>query len=540
MLHTRTAGLGPAERTTRLTPLLASLTSLLALLASSPGRAQLGEAGDRLITAEDLPSVVTSPEARLGSALAQGDFDGDGAEDLAIGLPGRDQNAGQVVVVYSPGSSGAPDDEVWDQDSLSTAGGSEPGDRFGNAVASGDFDGDGYDDLAIGAADEMIAGLTKAGVVHVLYGSADGLLLGTAETLDGSAASGTTQASARFGVALAAGDFDDDGRDDLAIGARGERVGLAAQAGAVVVVYGADGGLDLETAERWTQDNLGAATGLDEAEAGDGFGWAFATGDFDGNGFDDLAVGAPLEDRQDQEDVGALHLIHGHAEGLRAVGSQFLLADASVRQENSRFARALAAGDFDGDGLADLAAGIPAYDFSGERDAGLVYLLFSAPGLGPQPSSFLVRGQANAGETPEDFDRAAAALAAGDFDCDGDDDLVFGAPGEDVSTESGSAAGAGAIGVLPGDPLRLMSQGQTWHQHSPGLGGAAEMLDEFGSSLAAIGFGGPCGGVAVGVPGESTLTASSSGAVHLILGTSRTFHDGFESGGLDAWSAASP
>ena len=510
------------------------LFALSLALAAATGQAQLGPAGDRLVTAADLPGLTLTLQSSLGDALATGDFDGDGRDDLAIGISRNDvggvNQAGQVVVLYSVASAGALAAQIFDQNTPGIGDAAEPGDRFGDALASGDFNGDGWDDLAIGASRETIGGATSAGLVHALYGNPAGLLAGP-QTFTAAVAAGVIQPNAGFGRALAAGDFDGDGWDDLAIGAPRESVDGISEAGAVVVIYGAPGALNGGTAERWTQAQLGVDNGLDDAEVEDRFGSTLAVGDFDGNSHDDLAIGAPREDEGALQDVGALNVMYGNAGGLGAAGNQFLLAQPAWRNQDDLFADALAAGDFDGDGSDDLAVGIADFDL-GAIDTGLVYLMFSELGLGVDPSTFIVRDQEDAGEIAEEGDGAGSSLAVGDFDCDGYDDLVFAAQGELVS----DAEEAGAISVLPGDPDREMTHGSSWHQDSPGLVDVAEDVDVFGGVLAVGRFGGACDDLAVGVPGEDHF----DGAVHLIFNGVPLFADGFESGDFSAWSSVQP
>ena len=215
-----------------------------------------GDFGNETSLSQGNGGAAGAPEAgdRLGSSLALGDFDGDGAPDLAAGAPYEDVNnnsvsdAGGVSVFYGsysaswgmdlPSGAGPPVGQFFDQDATSfeTA---QADDHFGEALAAGDFDGDGRDDLAIGVPDENVGGDLNAGIFHVLYGSSAGLSVGgdQAFTLDDAALPGDAQAYDYFGEAVAAGDFDGDGRDDLAISAPGE-AGRNTTGGGVYVMYG--------------------------------------------------------------------------------------------------------------------------------------------------------------------------------------------------------------------------------------------------------------------------------------------------------------
>jgi len=123
--------------------------------------------------------------------------------------------------------------QIWDQDKEGIRGGSEEGDQFGCALASGDFNGDNAADLAVGVPYEDVRTTSNAGLVNVLYGSHDGLsAVGNQFWNQGSPGiAGSPEAYDRFGRALAAGDFNGDGFDDLAIGVPGESIGTTKKSG---------------------------------------------------------------------------------------------------------------------------------------------------------------------------------------------------------------------------------------------------------------------------------------------------------------------
>ena len=158
------------------------------------------------------------------------------------------------------------------------------------------------------------------------------------------------------GSSLAIGDFDGNGLGDLAIGIPEEDVGDLADAGIVAISYGAPGGWDQRTSQWWWQGTPGVA-GL--GEAGDYFGNALAVGDFNCDGFDDLAIGSHLEDIGDTANAGAVIVLFGSSGGLTATGSQAWSQDSSgvvgLSEESDQFGGALASGDFNADGCGDLA-----------------------------------------------------------------------------------------------------------------------------------------------------------------------------------------
>src|SRR6185369_11647957 len=117
--------------------------------------------------------------------------------------------------------------------------------RFGSALAAGDFDFDGFCDLAIGIPGKDVGTEAEAGAVRIMYGGAAGLGATGAQLFDQNAPliDDVAEAGDHFGSALAARDFDGDGFADLAIGVPGEDVGAAVDAGAVNVLYGRAQGL---------------------------------------------------------------------------------------------------------------------------------------------------------------------------------------------------------------------------------------------------------------------------------------------------------
>jgi hypothetical protein len=439
--------------------------------------------------------ALAQPTASSPSDVAA-DFDRDGFADLAIGVPGeaiggaQNEIAGAVNVLYGAGAGlSGTGGQLFSQ----VGGMVEFRDRFGSAQAAGDFNGDGFADLAAGASGEDVGGAADAGAVSVLYGSAAGLTAtgGRLFTQVG----GTVETGDNFGWALAAGDFNHDGFADLAAGAPSEAVGAREFAGAVSVLYGSAAGLTTAGARLFTQ--VGAA------EAGDEFGWALAAADFNRDGFADLAAGAP-------GDAGAVTVLPGSTGGLTATGGRLFTQVGGMVEGGDHFGAALGAGDFNHDGFADLAAGAASENVGSTVDAGAVSVLpGSAGGLTATGGRLFTQ----VGGTTERFDLFGFALAAGDFNHDGFADLAAAAPLEDV----GSTVDAGVVSVLPGSAGGLTASGAKLFTQ---VAGSVEAGDEFGEQLASGDFNRDgFADLAAAAPTEDVGAVQKAGAVSVLSGS---------------------
>jgi hypothetical protein len=502
-----------------------------------------------------------SPEALLHRALEQADDAGSASAQLegsdgrlasvnaasynflAIGVPYDDvtyQDAGAVNVIYDAGGGLSADgNQIWYEGYNGMLGSPEESDLFGKSLAVGDFDGDGNLDLVIGVPYEDYNTIEDAGIVHVLYGASGTLTTTTTETWS-QASTGivgsSTEAYDQFGSALAVGDFDGDGYEDLAVGAPGQMIGDQDNAGVVNVIYGSASGLTAVGNQVWRQ---GADGIIGSTEADDRFGWSLAVSDFDGDGYDDLAVGVPYEDHNSAsttiDDMGGVNIIYGSASGLTGADTWWIaqnLADiADAGEADDLFGWALAVGDFNGDHYADLAVGVPYEDLGTVDDTGLVNIIFgSVDGLTVAGNIERHQGSYGVQDTCETLDRFGYALTAGDFDGDGHDDLVVGVPYENIDT----LTSAGNVHVLYGrDNGFALSGNLLLQQDNPDIIDTAEIGDCFGMALAAGNFNGDgYTDLAIGVPREDIPiymdTYVDAGAVNVIYGsvTGLTFEGG--------------
>ena len=471
------------------------------------------------------PSSATAAAAAVS---VEADFDNDGFADLAVGVPregvGTADLAGAVNVLEGSGNglSGAGSQLLF-QGGGGVSDTAEPFDFFGNALAAGDFDNDGFIDLAVGVPGEDLGTIADAGAVNVLYGSATGLsasggqffsqdtpgVFGGAETEDG------------FGSALGVGDFNNDGFADLAIGVSSEGVGTTSQAGAVNVLYGSAARLTATGNQQWVQGN-GGVGGV--AEVGDQFGFVLTSGDFNNDSFADLAIGVPFEDVGSVFDAGAINVLYGSAANLTATGNQQWLQGngvAGVAEPSDFFGSALAGGDFNNDSFADLAIGAPFEDIGSVLDAGAINVLSgSAARLTAVGNQQFFQGSGGVVGVAEDGDAFGFALAGGDFDTNGFDDLAIGAISEDI----GAIPDAGSVNVLYGSAARLTATGnQQFFQGSGGLVGVAEEGDFVGAALSTGDYdNNSFADLAIGAPFEDIGTILDAGAINVLYGSAAT------------------
>jgi hypothetical protein len=448
-----------------------------------------------------LPAAVLCAAALLGPAVpatAQaadtvyppGDYNGDGWPDLAVGVPHAEvdgkRDAGYVHVLWGgPDGPGTLGSTRVTQATSGVPGTPEAGDLFGSAVASRDVDGDGVDDLVVGASSESLTEDVYAehGTVTVITGPA----LGTAFTRGGHTVARGGNPYAKVGSVIAVGDVNGDHQADLALGHRAEESG-----GAVL----RPGPLTAESPDTLSGEITGTHFGGVVA---------LAVGDFDGDTYGDLAVSVSATESRSVE-------IHRWKDGV------------PVEVWNTQASAAsLAAADFDADGVTDLALGscYPNYeadepdcaDHSTGRaevfEGGLVKVAY-----GSRSGGFGTRTQEIHQDTPgvpgtaEPEDTLGVAVAAGDVDHDGHADLAIGNPTE----AAGSQRDAGMVTVLHGGDTGLLSadgtaRGVGFTQASSGVPGTAESGDRFGTAvqLQDHGYDGAAE-LTAGAPGENSAT----------------------------------
>lgn len=411
--------------------------------------------------------------APVGSA---GDLNGDGIEDLVIAATGagsNGSNAGATYVVFGGaglGSTGAIDLASLNGTNGFVINGVNQSDRSGeSATCAGDINGDGIDDLVIGARYAGSYG-QAIGASYVVFGGAG---VGAGGALDLASLNGTNgfvingiDTGDRSGkAASAAGDVNNDGIDDLVIGAFMADPGFRDAAGECYIVFGgigvgSSGFLDLSA--------LNGTNGfiINGIDPGDEVGFSVSSaGDANGDNIDDLLLGAFVADPGGKVWAGETYVVFG-ATGLGASGSLELstLNGANgfvingIDESDRSGVSVAAAGDINGDGEDDLIIGANYAEPNGVSEAGESYVIFGGPGLGASgaielaslngSNGFVLNGAA-AG------DRSGGSVApAGDLNGDGFADVVIGAryadpngenTGESYVVFGSTTAGAGGV-----------------------------------------------------------------------------------------------
>lgn len=465
-----------------------------AAVASDIDLNNLGSAGFVINGLED--------DASFGKSLSgAGDINGDGFADFIIGAPtatvGQYSSTGMVYVLFG---SDTPDAADYNLTNLGAAGfsiaGISPGAEFGTSVSgAGDVNGDGFDDIVIGAPN-----YSGNGEAYIMFGAASGLAGQTFTQGDVDYSIGITlypNSNDDYGsgfVVSGGGDFNGDGFDDLLISAPESYSQGQLPTGKVYLVYGSSTGFS----ESLLLEDIVAAEGslgtefISDSESGKlGFAASFL-GDINGDGFADIGMSQPRIDSDNAVGGGISYVVFGsswgvggyynldslqYGEGMYA--SEGFKINGGKAFEYSGTALS-AAGDVNGDGFDDFLVGAPG-DNDSNTDS-VTYLVFGRGDFDfTMDLSLMSADQGFALVGIDDGDWSGDAVsAAGDINGDGFDDILIGAPNADGHANGSVDAGEAYV-VYGGDFLNTVD--------SVGTSGAEVLIGSSGNDMLSGGGG---------------------------------------------------
>ncbi|MHA5049748.1 FG-GAP-like repeat-containing protein [Streptomyces sp. SD15] len=380
---------------------------------------------------------------------------------------------------------------------------------------SGDFNGDGYRDLAIAAPIAKVSGKTGAGYVAVVYGTASGLNTAKRQIISQNTTGipGTAESGDYFGDRLTTGDLDDDGYTDIVVGVHGEQVGSTGDSGTITVLWGGASGIK-------GASDISSPLPENRYELG----WDVATGDFDGDGHTDLAAAnvaypelnifkGPISrkgkaaslvgiDTMTQTGINTDKIVAGEVNGdgrtdLLVMGQEevgnvaptrsvLYTGSATGLKAGKKVAGGYAAtiADINKDGYGDIVTG-NFMEKSAEAPHGglggaITVTYGAAGGLSTRAPVRITQDTAGIPDTAEKNDGFGWSLSSGDTNGDGYADIAVGVENETI----GSAKKAGIVVVLRGSSAGLTGPGaKSFSQNTTGVPGTAESLDFFGSAV---------------------------------------------------------
>ncbi|MBN1389098.1 MAG: FG-GAP repeat protein [Candidatus Thermoplasmatota archaeon] len=445
----------------------------------------------------------------FGSAMVVEDFDQDGNDDLVVGdyLGGDPGRTGYAHMFFGEpaGWSGryyaADSTDIRYNDAMSFS-------RFGWAMATGDLNNDGYPDLVVGAPSAQISGLyNDAGSVHIFWGGTRSYMM-TRTNL-----TYTGYLVERIGSAIAVGDLNGDGIDDLAFGApydHGAETADRYHAGMVYIMFGPLSGTTSRSVRNIYDVKI---IGTEDTEF---IGETLAIDDMDGDGIGDLAIGAPKSKAGSITRQGVTYVLRGRSTWNQDID---LVTEPSLRIFGAwpydEVGSSLVARDMDDDGKAELFLGSPSGDGFQRtvKEGGNLFILQGEFLASRMPSGTIsLRTEFNVSVCGDQVNqRTGSSVDLGDIDGNGDLDVFIGAKG---FQDPISGLVTGCVHVFPHS---LLTSSLTINTSSLPLISGFMDNDEAGSALAGKDITGDGKyDLFIGAPGaDPLLDGSSPGVVYL-------------------------
>ena len=448
------------------------------------------------------------------SVATAGDFNGDGYDDVIIG----GFNFEKAVIFFGQNPVGQINLRA-DADADVIINGLSQATKFGRTVGStGDFNGDGLDDVVVGAYRDNNSSGLLSGRAFIYFGRTTSTQLTLEAELDANIILEGINSFESFGETVApAGDFNGDGLDDIIFGS-------SQGMGKAYIFFGRN-----VTNQILLKAAFNADVTLQGQNSNGFFGTSVATAkDFNGDGFDDVVVGAPGVTHSGLFRSGSAYIFFGQNYTSPITLTDEGDADVIFEHPTSIgftagdfFGGSVGGGDFNNDGFSDVIVGAWQDDNNGEGNSGSAFIFFGRNSVtqlrltADANSDVIINGQ-NSG------DNLGKAASVGDFNGDGFDDFIVGAPGDNERIVNGAGYGKSFIfyGNNTSGQITLRS-----HQDADVIfmaqnNGDFSQVESFGAVVASAGdFNGDgVPEVLIGAPYNDNNAEPDSGSAYLFLG----------------------